>query len=200
MYEYIKGDLAELTPTYAVIEAAGVGYMLFISLNTYAKIEGSEGASNVKLYTHYIVREDAQILYGFSSKMEREVFKLLISVSGVGGNTARMVLSTFTPSELNSIIANENAALLKSVKGLGLKTAQKIIVELRGKMIAIDGDEVVDMAQSASVQDTTQSEAVEALVMLGFAKNSCQKVISEIIKSSPESSVEDIIRIALKRL
>ncbi len=200
MYEYIKGELSELTPTCAIIEAGGVGYMLHISLYTFSQIEGSEGESVVKLYTHYIVREDAQLLYGFSSKVERELFKLLISVSGVGGNTARMVLSTFSPSELQGIIATENAVLLKSVKGLGIKTAQKIIVDLSGKMLSIVDGEVVSVAESAAKHSGVQSEAVEALVMLGFSKASCQKVISNIVKSSPESGVEEIIRLALKRL
>ena len=132
MYEYITGALTELSPTYAVVEAAGVGYYINISLQTYSVIEGAE---NVRLYTHFIVREDAQILYGFASGQERELFRMLISVSGVGGNTARMILSTYSTSELRNIISTGNAVLLKNVKGLGLKTAQKIIVELSGKMV-----------------------------------------------------------------
>ncbi|MEE1099106.1 MAG: Holliday junction branch migration protein RuvA, partial [Alistipes sp.] len=130
MYEYIKGQIAELTPTYAVLDAGGVGYFINISLNTYSEIEQLESA---KLYVHHIVREDAQTLFGFSQKVERELFRHLISVSGVGGNTARTILSTYSPKELKSIIQSENAVLLKNVKGLGLKTAQKIIVELSGK-------------------------------------------------------------------
>ncbi len=193
MYEYIRGELAELTPTDAIVEAAGVGYAINISLNTYSQVEG---ASEVKLYTHYIVREDAQILYGFYTKEERELFRLLISVSGVGGNTARMVLSTYSAAELRSIINNENAMMLKSVKGLGLKTAQKIIVELTGKMLSLEGDSV-DMSSS---QSTTQSEALEALVMLGFSKSACQKVVAQIIKTDPNCGVEELIRLALKRL
>lgn len=200
MYEYIKGALTELTPTYAVVEAAGVGYMLNISLHTFSQTEGLEGTMDVMLYTHYIVREDAQILYGFSSKIERELFRLLISVSGVGGNTARMVLSTYSPAELQSIISTENAVMLKSVKGLGLKTAQKIIVDLSGKMLssAIAGGEsdVVDI----TTQNRSQDEAIEALVMLGFSKTACQKVVSAVVKSSPTSGVEELIRLALKRL
>ncbi|MFI3305456.1 MAG: Holliday junction branch migration protein RuvA [Rikenellaceae bacterium] len=193
MYEYIRGTLDELAPTHAIVEASGVGYLINISLNTFSKLEG---ADQVRLYVHYIVREDAQILYGFWSKEERELFRLLLSVSGVGGNTARMVLSTYSPSELRGIINTENAVLLKSVKGLGLKTAQKIIVELTGKMVSLEGDtpEVV-VAQNAS-----QGEAIEALVMLGFSKAQCQKVVGSIVKSSPSSGVEEIIRDALKRL
>ncbi|MFI3289033.1 MAG: Holliday junction branch migration protein RuvA [Rikenellaceae bacterium] len=195
MYEYITGQLAELTPTYAVIEAAGVGYHLNISLNTFSAIEG---CANTKLFTHYVVREDAQILYGFSSKIERELFRMLISVSGVGGNTARMVLSTFSPTELQSIITTENAVLLKGVKGLGLKTAQKIIVDLSGKMVATSLSE--EAAAAITTQNNSQNEAIEALIMLGFAKSACQKVVSEIVKSNPKSGVEEIIRLSLKRL
>ncbi len=195
MYEYITGALTELTPTYAIVEAAGVGYHLHISLNTFSAIEGSE---STKLFTHYVVREDAQILYGFSTKVERELFRMLISVSGVGGNTARMVLSTYSPTELQSIITTENAVLLKCVKGLGLKTAQKIIVDLSGKMVASHLNE--EESQSIATQNSTQSEAIEALIMLGFSKASCQKVVTEVVKSAPQSSVEEIIRLSLKRL
>ena len=131
MYEYISGTVAEATPAYAVIDAGGVGYYLHISLETFSAVEH---AQNARLYVHYIVREDAQILYGFATKVEREFFRHLISVSGVGGNTARMILSTYSPRELQGIITSGNAVLLKNVKGLGLKTAQKIIVELSGKL------------------------------------------------------------------
>ncbi|MFI3304320.1 MAG: Holliday junction branch migration protein RuvA [Rikenellaceae bacterium] len=193
MYEYITGGVAELTATNAIIEAAGVGYFINISLNTFSKLEGADDA---KLYIHYIVREDAQILYGFSTKEERDIFRLLISVSGVGGNTARMVLSTYSPAELRGIINTENAVMLKSVKGLGLKTAQKIIVELSGKMIGLEGD----ITEVTAPQSGSQSEALEALVMLGFSKSQCQKVVADIVKSSPSSSVEEVIRLALKRL
>ena len=134
MYEYIKGTVAEVAPAYAVVEAGGVGYFLHISLETYSAIEH---ASESKLFVHYVVREDAQLLYGFSTKVERELFRLLISVSGVGGNTARMILSTYSPRELQGIISSGNAVLLKNVKGLGLKTAQKIIVDLSGKLMTL---------------------------------------------------------------
>ena len=130
MYEYIKGTVAEVAPAYAVIDVGGVGYYLHISLETYSAIEHE---TETRLYVHYVVREDAQLLYGFSTKVERELFRLLISVSGVGGNTARMILSTYSPRELQGIITAGNAVLLKNVKGLGLKTAQKIIVELKDK-------------------------------------------------------------------
>ena len=139
MYEYISGRVAELAPTYAIIEAAGIGYYINISLNTYSEIEHEE---SVRLYVHFVVREDQQQLFGFSTKVERELFRQLISVSGVGGNTARMILSTYSPRELQNIIATENAVLLKNVKGLGLKTAQKIIVELSGRSIQESGRSV----------------------------------------------------------
>ena len=166
MYEYIQGKLAELAPAYAVVETGGVGYLLHISLQTYSEIEGR---SEVKLFTHFVVREDAQLFFGFSTKTERELFRQLISVSGVGGNTARMILSTYSPRELQSIITTENAVLLKNVKGLGLKTAQKIIVELSGKLTALfDGD--AGPLPVAGNGDAVYDEATAALVMLGFPK------------------------------
>ncbi len=195
MYEYIKGELAEVAPTFAVVEAAGIAYHIQISLQTFSQIEND---SNTKLYLHYIVREDAQLLYGFSTKIERELFRLLLSVSGVGGNTARMILSTYSPSELKSIIATENAVLLKNVKGLGLKTAQKIIVEISGKMATL-ADGGVD-ATNIAEQNSAAQEAIEALIMLGFVKNASQKVVKSIISTAPNSSVEEIIRLALKQL
>lgn len=165
MYEYIQGKLAELAPAYAVVETGGVGYLLHISLQTYSEIEGR---SEVKLFTHFVVREDAQLFFGFSTKTERELFRQLISVSGVGGNTARMILSTYSPRELQSIITTENAVLLKNVKGLGLKTAQKIIVELSGKL-AVLGADTADGAPCPAADGGSFDEALAALVMLGFA-------------------------------
>ncbi len=195
MYEYIKGELAEIAPTFAVVEAVGVGYHLQISLQTFSQIEND---SQTKLYVHYIVREDAQLLYGFSTKIERELFRLLLSVSGVGGNTARMILSTYSPSELKSIIATENAVLLKNVKGLGLKTAQKIIVEISGKMATLT--EGVSDAVNVAEQNSAAQEAIEALTMLGFVKTASQKVVKSITSNAPNSNVEEIIRLALKQL
>lgn len=196
MYEYITGKLTELAPAYAIVEAAGVGYFINISLQTYSEIENSD---NVKLYLHYIVREDAQILYGFASKAERELFRLLIGVSGVGGNTARMIQSTYSPSELRNIIGSGNAVLLKNVKGLGLKTAQKIIVELSGKMVELKVDEKIAGAVS-SIDNEAYNEALSALVMLGFQKGASEKVLKKIFKESPDLRVEEAIRIALKQL
>ncbi len=195
MYEYITGSLTELTPTYAVVETGGIGYYLHISLNTFSMCDG---ASTIKLYLHHVVREDAQLLYGFHSKSERELFQHLISVSGVGAATARMVLSTYTPSELRGIISTDNAALLKSVKGLGIKTAQKIILELRDKMVKLSATD--DGGVVAVVDNIAQQEAQEALIMLGFPKAACKKALDEVVRSSPNSSVEELIRQALKRL
>ena len=194
MYEYISGELAEVAPTYAVVDVAGVGYYLHISLETFSKIEHEK---RVKLFTHYIVREDAQILYGFAEKVERELFRLLIGVSGVGGNTARMVLSTYSPKDLQSIISTGNAVLLKNVKGLGMKTAQKIIVELSGKCTGL--------VEAAATQDSAMTngaaeEAVEALTMLGFPKAKAEKVVQKVVKDDPSLSVEEVVRVALKKI
>ncbi len=195
MYEYISGNIAELSPTYAVIEAGGVGYYLNISLQTYAEIEHSTSA---RIYTHFIVREDAQILYGFATKQERELFRMLIGVSGVGGNTARMILSTYAPKELSNIISSENAGLLKNVKGLGLKTAQKIIVELRDK---ITGNlSTATTATSSIPGNENYDEAMAALAMLGFTKTASEKALRSVMKEYPTASVEEIIRLSLKRL
>ena len=197
MYEYIRGRVAEATPTYAVIEAAGVGYFINISLKTYADIERS---SETLLYVHYIVREDQQSLYGFSTKLERELFRQLISVSGVGGNTARMILSTYTSHELQNIIATENAVLLKNVKGLGLKTAQKIIVELSGKMIELGASDMLLTQVQRGARNEAYDEALAALAMLGFQKSASEKALTAIFKESPSMSVEEAVRAALKRL
>lgn len=194
MYEYIRGTIAEATPAYAVIEAGGVGYMLNISLHTYTQIEN---LSETKLYAHYVVREDAQILYGFATKAERELFRMLISVSGVGGNTARMILSTYSVSELQNIISSGNAVLLKNVKGLGLKTAQKIIVELSGKMLDLKASGGIE---AAAADGGIYDEALAALTMLGFTKSASEKVLRQLFKESPSLSVEDAVRDALKRL
>ena len=196
MYEYITGRLTEVAPAYAVIEAGGIGYFINISLQTYSEIENSE---NTTLYLHYIVREDAHILYGFATKAERELFRLLIGVSGVGGNTARMIQSTYSPSELRNIIGTGNAVLLKNVKGLGLKTAQKIIVELSGKMVELKGDEK-GARDIVTPDNETFSEALSALVMLGFQKSASEKVLKKLFKENPDLRVEEAIRLALKQL
>lgn len=196
MYEYISGKLVEIAPTYAVVEAAGIGYYINISLQTFSSLEEAKTAH---LYLHFIVREDAQILYGFASKIERELFRQLISVSGVGGNTARMILSTYSSDELRNIIATENAVLLKNVKGLGLKTAQKIIVELSGKMLELGSDKFSDKVVSAAGNEI-YDETVAALVMLGFAKSASEKAVKAIMQESPSIQVEDAVRQALRRM
>ena len=168
MYEYIKGTVAEVAPAYAVIDVGGVGYYLHISLETYSAIEHE---TETRLYVHYVVREDAQLLYGFSTKAERELFRLLISVSGVGGNTARMILSTYSPRELQGIITAGNAVLLKNVKGLGLKTAQKIIVELSGKLMAPGADDGGAQPGAGGSFD----EALAALSMVGCPRAPAEK-------------------------
>lgn len=196
MYEYICGSVAEAAPTYAVVDAGGVGYYLHISLETYAAIEH---AAEAKLYVHYIVREDAQLLYGFATKAERELFRLLLSVSGVGGNTARMILSTYSPRELQGIIAAGNAVLLKNVKGLGLKTAQKIIVELSGKLTTLGAQTDIAGMPAGSAGEGLD-EALAALVMLGFARTAAEKVLRAVLRDSPAASVEELVRMALKRL
>lgn len=195
MYEYIKGSVAELTPTGAVIEAGGVGYYLHISLQTFSEIEH---ASEARLWVHYLVREDAQLFYGFATRAERELFRLLLSVSGVGGNTARMILSAFTVDEVRSIIATGQADVLKTVKGLGIKTAQKIIVELRDK-IAPAGESLPAVAVAGGA-DEALGEARAALGMLGFARPAVEKVLKTVRKEAPGASVEELIRLSLKRL
>ncbi|MBQ5736192.1 MAG: Holliday junction branch migration protein RuvA [Alistipes sp.] len=199
MYEYITGQVAEATPTYAVIEAGGVGYFINISLKTYSDIESKQQA---RLFVHFIVREDQQTLFGFSTKLERELFRQLISVSGVGGNTARMILSTYSSHELQNIIATENAVLLKNVKGLGLKTAQKIIVELSGKMIELGASDMMTptIKGAAPQNNETYNEALAALAMLGFQKSASEKVLKSIFGDTPDIAVEDAVRAALKRL
>ncbi len=199
MYEFIKGEVAGLSPAHAVIETpGGAGYYLAISVQTYAAI-GTQ--KSVKLYTHFIVREDVQQLFGFYEAMERELFRLLIGVSGVGGNTARMILSTFKPDELRNIIATGKAEILKGVKGLGIKTAQKIIVELKDKVIGVGGAaDASAPALAAEAADAAFSEALTALTTLGFNKGASEKVLRQLLGEEPSLAVEDLIRAALKRL
>ena len=198
MIEYIKGEIAEITPALAVIDCNGIGYAINISLNTYSAIQGK---TNIKFYIHEAIREDAHVLYGFSTKQERELFLLLISVSGIGGNTARMILSALSPAELCNVISSGNDKLLKSVKGIGLKTAQRIIVDLKDK-IASTGMETVSgsISSLSPANSEIHDEAIAALTMLGFAQAPSQKVVSAILKEDPTLSVENVIKLALKRL
>lgn len=199
MIEYIKGKLEELTPTQAVIDCNGVGYALGISLNTYSAIQGK---TDIKLYAYEAIREDAYQLFGFATRQERELFLLLISVPGIGGGTARMILSALTPSELCDVIGSGNEKLLKTVKGIGLKTAQRIIVDLKDKIVQTGlSTEASPNAPAANTQrSAVAEEALAALTMLGFAPAASQKVISGLLKDSPELPVEQVIKQALKRL
>ena len=198
MIEYIKGEIAELSPANAIIDCNGLGYAVNISLNTYAAIQGKK---ECKLYIYEAIREDAYVLYGFIDKQERELFLLLISVSGIGGNTARMILSALSPSELINAISTGNANLLKTVKGIGLKTAQRVIVDLKDKIkpggIAAG---TTDISASTAANAQVQEEAIAALTMLGFAQAPSQKVVMAILKEDAGAPVEQVIKLALKRL
>ena len=192
MLEYIRGEITEITPTYVVLDCNGLGYYINISLNTYTYLQNQQTA---KIFFYEAIREDAHILYGFKDKDEREMFLLLISVSGVGPNTARMILSSFTVEDLRAVIASGNAGQLKAVKGIGAKTAQRIIVDTKDK-IGIDSGIVAATAGSAEIYD----EAITALTILGYPKAAAQKVVSKLFKENPSLKVEDIIKLALKML
>ncbi len=196
MIEHIKGELSELMPAQAVIECSGVGYCVNISLNTYSALQGK---SECKLYISEIIREDAHLLFGFSTKAERELFTLLLTVPGIGGNTARMILSSFSPDELVAVITSANANALKAVKGIGLKTAQRVIVDLKDKVSSIsEGTQLPGVA--ATQRAEAVDEAVAALTMLGFAALPSRKVVGAILSESPGLKVESLIKEALKRL
>ena len=200
MIEYLKGDITELTPTTVTIECHGVGYLANISLNTYTAIQNRP---QTKLYIYEGIREDAYILYGFADKRERELFMQLISVSGIGGNTARTILSALNPNELCEVIASGNDKLLKMVKGIGGKTAQRIIVELKDKIGTIDSNSQGTSLGNALFADTTSEvldSAVAALTMLGYTAAASQKAVKSIIKEQPTVSVEAAIKEALRRL
>ena len=198
MIEYVKGEIAELSPATAIIDCNGLGYAVNISLNTYSAIQGK---STCKLYIYEAIREDAYVLYGFADKQERELFLLLISVSGIGGNTARMILSALSPAELVNVISTENANMLKTVKGIGLKTAQRVIVDLKDKIKTSVPARGGGQAMLLSAMNTEiQEEAVAALTMLGFAAAPSQKVVLAILKDEPDAAVEKVIKLALKRL
>lgn len=200
MIEYIKGELTEVTPAYAVVEAHGVGYGLNISLNTYSGIQNKK---EVKLYAFESIREDAHVLFGFASKQEREMFMLLITVSGVGANTARMILSAMSAAELCNVISTGNEKMLKTVKGIGLRTAQRIIVDLKDKIATSAIAEEMPagiVVQAAAVNNEVRDEAIGALTMLGFAPAPSAKVVSAILTDNPQLPVEQVVKLALKQI
>ena len=202
MIEYLKGDITERTPTMVVLETNGIGYAVHISLTTYTSLEGLQSA---KLYIAEIIREDAHTIFGFATKQEREMFAVLNSVSGVGPNTARMILSSLPPMELIQVIVANNEKALTSVKGIGLKTAQRILLELKNKVQSLaGGDEATEILLAANTSTVQTSalgeEAVEALAMLGFMKPAAYKAVNKIQKQSPTATIEQIIKAALRML
>lgn len=193
MYEFIKGAVAEINPARVVVESGGVGYSVNISLNTYSKLNGK---NEVKIYTHLAVREDAHILYGFAEKNERDLFRNLISVNGVGASTAIMMLSSLSYEEIVAAVATENITVLKGIKGIGIKTAQRIVIDLKDKL-----GKFQESAQSLFIPDNTiKNEALSALVMLGFAKKDTENVVSKIMQEQPGITIESVIKQALRRM
>jgi Holliday junction DNA helicase RuvA len=193
MINYINGTITELNPTSVSIETGGIGYFVNISVNTFTKLDGK---SDYKILVHEVIREDTHQLFGFADKEERDIFRLLISVSGIGANTARMMLSSLNPAEVEKAIIESNVNVLKSVKGIGLKTAQRVIVDLK--------DKVGKLSQTGGIftfeDNTKREEALSALVMLGFARSAVSKVLEKIIRDEKNLTVEDLIKRALKNL
>jgi len=193
MIDYIKGTLTQITPAFLTIETGGVGYFINISINTFSRLEGK---SDYKVLVHEVIREDSHQLYGFADSEERSVFRLLISVTGVGANTARVMLSSLSPGELEKAIIGSDVNVLKSIKGIGLKTAQRIIVDLKDKLGKHTGsDEIFTFADN-----TIRDEALSALVMLGFAKSAVSKVLEKVVREEKNLTIEDMIKRALKNL
>lgn len=193
MYDFFHGEIAEINPAYVVIRTGGIGYIIHISLNTFSEISREK---EVKIYTHLVVRDDALLLYGFATKTERELFRNLLTVSGVGASTAIMMLSSLTPDDVVAAIANNNVTLLKSVKGIGIKTAQRIIIDLKDKIARLSpGEQILIPANN-----TARDEALSALVMLGFARKEAENALVKILKEHPDSSLETLIKLTLKRL
>ena len=199
MYEFIEGAIAELTPADVVIQTGGIGYLIHISLNTFSQLteRQKQNPQNLhKVFLHHVVREDAQLLFGFFSLQERIIFRLLISVSGVGANTARMILSSLGTNEIQKAIAEGNVTLLKGVKGIGLKTAQRIIIDLKDK-IGMEGQANDNFFQ---VNNTIKDEALSALVTLGFSKSAIEKIVDKILAAKTDMSVEELIKQTLKNV
>lgn len=195
MIDYIKGIIVEITPTDMVLECHGIGYKILISLQTY---EALNGKSEAKVYIHHYLREDEELYYGFASKDERELFRLLIGVSGIGSSTARMMLSSLTSEEIRNAILSEDINKIKSIKGIGLKSAQRLILELKDKVVKGAGSDTSTLFSTGT--NMTAEEAVTALVMLGFTKANVNKAVSAVLKESPTATLEEIIKLSLKRL
>lgn len=195
MYDYIKGDIVEITPTEVILECCGIGYSIMISLQTYDALKSS---SEAKVYIHHHIREDEEQFYGFATKNERELFKLLISVSGVGVGSARMMLSSLTDEEIRNAILSEDVRTIKSIKGIGMKTAQRLILDLKDKIVKGAGVETAEI--TVQTKNHNIDEATTALLNLGFSKVNINKILPEILKESPDASIETIIREGLKRL
>jgi Holliday junction DNA helicase RuvA len=193
MYEFLRGKIADASPAHVVLDIGGVGYFINISLHTYSQFEGKQ---ELQLLIHENIREDAFTLYGFMDESERDLFRHLISVSGIGANTARMMLSSMAPGEIHAAILRNNVNQLKGIKGIGAKTAQRVIVDLKDKL----GKEPVDAKIFAAMDNTTRDEALSALVMLGFAKSNAQKAVDKILAGEPDAKVESVIKQALKML
>jgi holliday junction DNA helicase RuvA len=193
MIDYIKGEIIQITPTFLTMETGGIGYLINISITTFSKLEAKK---EFKILIHEIIREDSHSLFGFADYEERDIFRLLISVTGVGANTARMMLSSLSPAEIERAILGSDANLLKSIKGIGLKTAQRIIIDLKDKLGKhVGSDEIFAFADN-----TKREEALSALVMLGFAKSAVSKVLDKIVREEKNLTVEDMIKRALKNL
>lgn len=193
MFEYISGEIYELTPTYSVISNQGIGYLINISIHTYSQIQEKK---EVSLYIHQVIREDAHLLFGFATKEEREIFRHLISVSGVGANTARVMLSSLSPTEIQAAIIQNDVNILQSIKGIGAKSAQRIIIELKDKIVKSDGvSEIIPV-----LGNTIREESFSALAALGFPRNNIQKVLNKIFTEKQDLTVEEVIKQALKLL
>ena len=195
MIDYIKGNLVEITPTDMVLECYGLGYKILISLQTY---EALNGKTDTLAYIHHYIREDEELYYGFATKDERELFRLLIGVSGIGASTARMMLSSLNAEEIRNAILAEDINKIKSIKGIGMKSAQRLILELKDKVVKGEGSENIALFPTAS--NTATDEAVTALVMLGFTKANVNKAVAAVLKEKPSATLEEIIKLALKRL
>ncbi|MCH4896743.1 MAG: Holliday junction branch migration protein RuvA [Marinifilaceae bacterium] len=194
MYEYITGKIEELSPTYVVIDCNGIGYILNISLTTYSKIQDTK-EPRIKLYVHQIIKDDAHSFFGFKETRERELFRQLITVSGIGANTARMILSSMSPDEVVLAISTDNVNAIKSVKGIGIKTAQKVIIELKDKI-----NKDTNIKVELKTDNPYKEEAEAALIMLGFTKNDVKKVITKILSKEDVNSVGELVKLSLKQL